>query len=198
MFFDESIGGYFRYANSPSAFFSSADYLSGNQTPAGSAFSHFPSIYHRINGVKAVLLRILCPAVTGPSHRPSDEEVSVTRLTLDYDGIPRTYDFAESCLESVRSNGNSFSGITSICHIERNIARWKHSRIDLNSTSRPRSQNLILLVDCVYLERITFIYTVFYRYFLELIALFASHWTLLNHLFRSNASFYCIVDKIIK
>jgi len=65
-------------------------------------------------------------------RRPSDEEVSVTRLIPDYDSIPWAYDLAESYLESVRSNGNSFAGITGIYHGE------KRRTMKIHAASRGR------------------------------------------------------------
>jgi len=59
----------------------------------------------------------LRPAVTGRRASSAlNEEVPVTRLIPDCDGIPWAHDLVESCLESVRSNGNSFTSITGICH----------------------------------------------------------------------------------
>lgn len=57
------------------------------------------------------------PAVT--RHPASSVERGSSGNEVDSglrDGIPWAHDLVESCLESVRSNGNSFTGITGICH----------------------------------------------------------------------------------
>lgn len=117
MFFDESIGWHFRYANSFSAPFPSAETISPETKPLQarpfptSSRSTIESTELRLHSCESLVLQ-------SPARRivRQTEEVPVTRLTPNYDGIPRAYDLAESCLESVRSNGNSFTGITSICH----------------------------------------------------------------------------------
>lgn len=132
--FDESIRGHFRYANSLSAgkcyawcTFRPLDYFSGNQPPAGllpPPRSLFPSI--SAVGVKAALLRVLRPAVTLDAvvHRPSKGGSSGNEVDSGLcDGIPWAHDLVESCLESVRSNGNSFSLASLAYTTERNVAR---------------------------------------------------------------------------